>query len=253
MATVQAAGAAKNRNAQVTRHATQRRATIERASGASFQSPSRGTSPANRPVASRRSSSPRRSPRRSSGGSAPSRIYRPTETGKSAGNAVGALEAEFIGAIALLFLTLFTDTTSSYSDKMLAVMKRGTLIALTFFILALMSAQGPNAARFAKAFGALLDVGILLSVASTEMLGEIDGFFKGTWTSADSSGGTSAGAPAGQGGLGQQISGAAKAAGAPVVPGTGVNSAISNALLFIRQQPINTLKGIINDLKGLIP
>jgi hypothetical protein len=163
------------------------------------------------------------------------------------------LEAEFIGAIALLFLTLFTDTTSSYSDKMLAIMKRGTLIALSFFILALVSAQGPNAARAAKAFGALLDVGVLLSIASTDMVKEIDSFFKGTWKSVDSSGGTSAGAPAGQGGLGQQISGAAKAAGAPVVPGTGVNSAISNALLFIRQQPINTLKGIINDLKGLIP
>lgn len=250
MATVQAAGAAKNRNAQVTRHASQRRATIERASGTRMEFSS------TRQRASRPRTTSSRSPSRrggGSGGSAPSRIYRPTETGKSAGNSVGALEAEFIGAIALLFLTLFTDTTSSYSDKMLAVMKRGTLIALTFFILALMSAQGPNAARFAKAFGALLDVGILLSVASTEMLGEIDGFFKGTWTSADSSGGTSAGAPAGQGGLGQQISGAAKAAGAPVVPGTGTNSAISNALLWLRQQPINTLKGIANDLKGLIP
>lgn len=249
MATIQAAGAAKNKNAQVTRHATQRRATIERASGTRMEF----SSQRERPVSSRRSNSPGRSPRRSSGGSAPSRIYRPTETGKSAGNAVGALEAEFIGAIALLFLTMFTDTTSSYSDKMLAIMKRGTLIALSFFILALVSAQGPNAARAAKAFGALLDVGVLLSIASTDMITEIDSFFKGTWKAADSSGGTSSGAPAGQGGLGQQISGAAKAAGAPVVSGTGINSTISNALLFIRQQPINTIKGIINGLKGLIP
>jgi hypothetical protein len=154
---------------------------------------------------------------------------------------------------------------------MLAIMKRGTLIAITFFILALMSAQGPNAARFAKAFGALLDVAILFSVASTEMITEIDGFFKGTWKAADTSGGTSSGAPAGQGGLGTSVGGAAgiakgvagaaagaaqgsinrTAVGAPQVPGSGINASITNEILKIRQLPINVAKGILNGIKGL--
>ncbi len=128
----------------------------------------------------------------------------PTEQGEKASGAVGALTAEFLGGIALLFLTLFTDTTSSYSDKMLAIMKRGTLLGLSFFLLALISGQGPNAARVAKAFGLLLDVGLILTVSSDTMLEEIDSFITGTWKpSGNPSDAGSAGAQAGSGTIGQ--------------------------------------------------
>lgn len=137
----------------------------------------------------------------------------PTERGEKASGAVGALTAEFIGGIALLFLTLFTDTTSSYSDKMLAIMKRGTLLAISFFLLALIGGQGPNAARVAKAFGLLIDAGLILSISSDEMLSEIDKFIQGSWKSGGSS--SSAGAQAGSGSLGTSPS----AAGGDVIQG----------------------------------
>lgn len=136
----------------------------------------------------------------------------PTERGEKASGAVGALTAEFIGGIALLFLTLFTDTTSSYSDKMLAIMKRGTLLAISFFLLALIGGQGPNAARVAKAFGLLIDAGLILSISSDEMLSEIDKFIQGSWKSGTSS---SASAQAGSGSLGTSPS----AAGGDVIQG----------------------------------
>ena len=170
----------------------------------------------------------------------------PTSQGEKASGAVGALTAEFLGGIALLFLTLFTDTSSSYSDKMLAIMKRGTLLGLSFFLLALISGQGPNAARVAKAFGLLLDVGLILSVSSDTMLKELDGFITGAWKpSGNSSDAGSAGAQAGSGALGPNA--------APTVPGTSAASKASDFLLWLRQQPINTAKGIVKDIEGLIP
>lgn len=182
---------------------------------------------------------------RQSGGRAPI-TYLPTEQGEKASGAVGALTAEFLGGLALLFLTLFTDTSSSYSDKMLAIMKRGTLLAISFFLLALISGQGPNAARIAKAFGLLIDVALIMSVASDSMLSELDKFFAGTWTGSSASGpASSSGAQAGSGALAPTP--------APTVPGTSAASKASDFLLWLRQQPINTAKGIINALKGLIP
>lgn len=204
MPAIQAANAAKQRNATVERRAGQRRATLKTATGLSQSPP-----PNDRPYRP-----PRRPPRRSSGGNV--RQYYPTTAGKEAGSSIGALEAEFLGALALLFLTLFTDTTASYNDKILAVMKRGTLLAITFFILALLSGQGPNAARVAKAFGGLIVIGLILSVASDTMLSEVDNFIKGTWKGDPSStgSGSSDQAQAGSGNLGEKIKGAVSDAGA---------------------------------------
>lgn len=192
-------------------------------------------------TANRQSTGPRRQ------SNSPSSVsYLPTEQGKQASGAVGALTAEFLGGLALLFLTLFTDSKSSYSDKMLAIMKRGTLLAISFFLLALIGGQGPNAARIVKAFGLLIDVALIMSVASDSMLSELDHFFQGTWTGTSSSGpSSSSNAQAGSGALGPS--------GAPTVPGTSAASKASDFLLWLRQQPINTAKGILNELKGLIP
>lgn len=122
----------------------------------------------------------------------------PVSTGKSTGSSVGVLEAEYFGALILIFLTVFTDSQSSYSSKMLAVMKRGTLASVLFFILALMSTGGPNMARFAKAVGALVVAGIFLGTAGQGTISALDAFFKADWTSGDSTqGDSSSNAPAG--------------------------------------------------------
>jgi hypothetical protein len=119
-------------------------------------------------------------------------------TGKSTGNSIGVLEAEYFGALLLIFLTVFTDSKSSYSSKMLAVMKRGTLASVLFFVLALASASGPNAARYAKALGALVVAGIFLGTAGQGTISALDAFFKADWTTGDATqGDTSSQAPAG--------------------------------------------------------
>jgi hypothetical protein len=88
----------------------------------------------------------------------------------------------------LIFISIFTDTTTSYSDKMLGAMKRGALLSMLFFILALVAGLGNNASRAVKAFGALIDVALLLHTVSVDpktgqsaMLTEMTNFFKAPW------------------------------------------------------------------------
>lgn len=115
---------------------------------------------------------------------------KPTTAGSRAAG-VGLLEAEFIAALMLQVLLLFADTNKSYADKIMQTMKRGTMISLLFFILALMAGIGGNAARISKAIGALVVVAILLTSPivkvdpvtgdTTGVLPTMDKFFKADW------------------------------------------------------------------------
>jgi len=238
--------------------------------------------PRNAP-ARRAAQTPARSPapsrRRSQGRAAMSAPPNPVSTGKHAGS-IGTLEAEFFACLVLIALTIFTDpnATSDYGSVMLAAMKRATMIIFLFFILALVSAAGTGAARVAKAFGALVIVGLILAQAESGLFTALDGFFKANWESSGASGSSSANASAGAAtpvpgssaagtvvgaaeGIAQKlVTGGASAAGksidatstgAPQVPGTSINSTITNDLLKIRQLPINEAKSAINWLKGL--
>jgi len=141
---------------------------------------------------------PRGSKRQSFGQQASTaRDYGPTRVGEKAG-AIGTLEAEFVGCILLILLTVFTDASSSYADKMLAIMKRGTLASILFFILALFSTAGEGSAKFAKAFGLLVMFGIILSTGGQNTISVLDTFFKADWTGSGTSNDSSAGADAGQ-------------------------------------------------------
>jgi hypothetical protein len=156
----------------------------------------RQSQPPNNPVPSQRAST---GSLRSSRPAGPPRNYSsPISTGKSAGSSVGVLEAEYFGCLILIFLTVFTDAQSSYSSKMLAVMKRGTLASVLFFILALLSTAGDNAARFSKAIGALVVAAIFLGTAGQGTISALDAFFKADWTTGDTTQGDSSNqAPAG--------------------------------------------------------
>lgn len=107
-------------------------------------------------------------------------IPSPTSAGTKA-SGIGLLEAEFLGSMALLVLLLFADLNKSYPDKIMSTMKRGTLIALLFFILALIAGTGPNAARISKAIGAMVVIGILVTSPVLNMIGNIDKFFRADW------------------------------------------------------------------------
>jgi len=125
------------------------------------------------------------------------RLPDPVGTGRTVGG-IGTLEAEFFGAMVLVGLTIFTDpkASSDYPSVMLAAMKRGTMLILAFFLLALLSAAGNNAARFAKAFGALIIVGLILAQAENGLFSELDKFFQADWTSGGTE--SSSGAQSGQ-------------------------------------------------------
>src|SRR5580692_2748588 len=59
----------------------------------------------------------------------------PVSAGKDIGSGAGLLEAEFLTALGLLVLLMFSSD-ADLIDKMMSIMKRGTLICAVFFILA---------------------------------------------------------------------------------------------------------------------
>jgi hypothetical protein len=147
------------------------------------------------------------------------RAYSPPRMGANTASGVGLLEAEFLGALAILVLIFFTGE-DTYGSKVMSLMKRGTLISLLFFILALIAGTGSNAAKVSKGIGALVVVATLLNlpvskdssgkVTGLSLFTDLDTFLKSDWVgttehgtdvgSADnptSGGGTALGAASG--------------------------------------------------------
>jgi hypothetical protein len=94
---------------------------------------------------------------------------------------VGGLLAEFLACIALLVIVMFADNNSAYTDKIMSFMKRGSLTCLLFFILSLISATGPNAARICKGLGALVIVGLLVTAPVGTAISDVDKLIKNDW------------------------------------------------------------------------
>jgi hypothetical protein len=117
--------------------------------------------------------------------------YNPATAGTQATSGIGALEAEFLVAIALLILLMFANGSESYSNRIMSVMKRGTLTCIAFFILALVASGGPNSAKIAKGLGALIIVSILVTSPITTVFKDIDNLIKNDWVgSSETEGGT---------------------------------------------------------------
>lgn len=158
----------------------------------------------------------RHAPKASGGGKRQSRIprysevsqYNPANAGTQTTSGVGGLEAEFLVAIVLLISLMFADGSTDFSSKMMSVMKRGTLVCVLFFILALVASAGPNAAKSAKAFGALVIVGILLTSPMNTVFKDFDSIIKNDWTGSSETEGGTAGASADGGSTGASSSSA---------------------------------------------
>jgi hypothetical protein len=154
------------------------------------------------------------------------------------------LEAEFFGIIFLLIVQLFVGS-SSYGDKMMSFMKRGTLTAILFFFLALIAGIGPNAAKVSKGLGALVFVAILISSPGQDIIQSLDKFFKSDWVGTSESAHDTASADTGT---------AATSAG---VIGTAEGAA-SNALKGLTEiqlpgiGPVFGVEKIVSGLKGLL-
>lgn len=155
----------------------------------------------------------------------------PTRAGEKVGS-VGLLLAEFIACEGIIGAELFTGT-GTYGDKMMSAMKRGFTTAVLFFVLSLMAATGDNIGKISKGIGALVFVAVLLTSPVTEMFASTDKFFRANWTGTTEEGTDTVSSDA-----------SSSSTGAPKVAGSSINSDISNALLWIRQQPINVIKGL---------
>jgi hypothetical protein len=118
------------------------------------------------------------------------RDLNPASIGSSAGSGVGGLEAEFLFAVLLLILLMFANNSASYGDRIMSLMKRGALTCFLFFILALMAATGPNMAKIAKGFGALVIVMILITSPMNTVLTDVDHLIKNDWVATTENAGT---------------------------------------------------------------
>ena len=137
----------------------------------------------------------------SKGGGPGIRQYNPANAGSQATGNVGMLEGEFVLCLGLLVLLMFANSTSSYGEKVMSVMKRGTLVCLLFFLLAIISGIGPNAEKIAKAFGALIIVAILITTPVSAVITDVDNIIKNDWVGSGETGNdTAASADAGTGG-----------------------------------------------------
>lgn len=119
------------------------------------------------------------------------RSYSPTRMADKSAAGIGLLEAEFFIAIGLLALLMFSNSSAQYSDKIMSFMKRGSLTCLLFFILALVASAGENAARIAKAFGALVIVAIAITSPVNTVAADIDALIKADWVGTNETGGDS--------------------------------------------------------------
>jgi hypothetical protein len=70
----------------------------------------------------------------------------------------------------------------------MSFMKRGTLVCLLFFLLAIISNVGPNAAKIAKAFGGVVIVAILLTTPINTVITDVDNLIKNDWVGTGETG-----------------------------------------------------------------
>lgn len=117
--------------------------------------------------------------------------FNPANVGEKGGS-VGALEGEFLICIGLLVLLMFANSTSSYGERVMSIMKRGTLVCLLFFLLAIISQVGPNASRIAKVFGGLVIVAILITTPANTVIEDVDSLIKNDWVGSSETGGDTA-------------------------------------------------------------
>lgn len=160
--------------------------------------------------------------------------FNPANVGEKGGS-VGALEGEFLICIGLLVLLMFANSTSSYGERVMSIMKRGTLVCLLFFLLAIISQVGPNASRIAKVFGGLVIVAILITTPANTVIEDVDSLIKNDWVGSAETGDDTAAS-------------ADKGTSEGQTP--AVENAVNNALAGIGAGGIGVMEGWLLHLTG---
>jgi hypothetical protein len=107
------------------------------------------------------------------------RTQRVVERGRSSGSSyaqkqvggpqTGTLIAEFMVAVLIIWVQVFTATNKAYVDRISGALWRSTAACAIFFVLALF-ARGPNTGKVAVTFGALIDIGVLLEATQKKVI-----------------------------------------------------------------------------------
>lgn len=176
----------------------------------------------------------------------------PVSAGTDIADGVGLLEAEFLAALGLLVLLMFSSD-ADLVDKMMSVMKRGTLVCAVFFILAIVSSIGHRTAMAAKAMGALVIVAILVKSDMGTVITDLDNIVKNDWigtpaTPASASGSADK-ATASTGGSGGSFSAAERAALASIGDADSLGKLLNPA--DEAKGTLDTVKAIGDTLAGL--
>lgn len=126
--------------------------------------------------------------------------YNPVNVAEKSSGGVGTLEAEFLVGLALLIMLMFSSK-ASFSDKIMSTMKRGALLCVAFFILALVAGAGPNATKISKAIGALIVAAIVVTSPVDTVIKDVDNLIKNDWVGTSETG--KSGAPSANSGTQQ--------------------------------------------------
>lgn len=162
------------------------------------------------------------------------RDFNPANVGDKGGS-VGALEGEFLICIGLLVLLMFANSTSSYGERVMSLMKRGTLVCLLFFLLAIISQVGQNASRIAKVFGGLVIVAILITTPANTVITDVDSLIKNDWVGSGETGNDTA---------------ASADTGTSQGQTPAVENAVNNALAGIGAGGLGVMEGWLLHLTG---
>lgn len=163
------------------------------------------------------------------------RQFNPVNAAGAATGSTGMLEGEFILCLILLVLLMFANSTSSYGEKVMSFMKRGSLVCLLFFLLAIISQIGPNAERIAKAFGGLVIVAILLTSPVNTVIGDIDSLIKNDWVGTSETGNDTA---------------ASADAGTQTGTSSAVQNAVNNSLSTLGDSAVSAMEAWLLHLSG---
>lgn len=148
---------------------------------------------------------------------------------------VGALEAEFLICILLLVLLMFANSASSYGERVMSLMKRGSLVCLLFFLLAIISQTGPNAERIAKGFGGLVVVAILLTTPMNTVIKDVDALIKNDWVGTSETGNDTA---------------ASADSGTATGQSPAVQNAVNNSLSTLGDSAVSAMEAWLLHLSG---
>ena len=84
-------------------------------------------------------------------------------------DATSTLIAEYLFAVVVIFLSVFTGSSLGYAQQMSSALWRVTAVTAIFFVLSL-AARGGKSGKVATAFGLIIDLGVLFEAVKSDTI-----------------------------------------------------------------------------------